>query len=54
MGGAIYDQFGSYAPAFAAGVGANLLNLVVIGFLVARRRDGASRVVVVAAMGSAD
>ena len=42
MGGAIYDAIGSYAPAFAAGVGANLLNLVVVGFLVARRRrDGA-------------
>jgi predicted MFS family arabinose efflux permease len=54
MGGAVYDQFGSYAPAFAAGVGANLLNLVVIGFLVARRRDDASRMRVSVAMGSAD
>jgi MFS family permease len=34
LGGALYDRFGSYAPAFAAGVGFNLLNLVVIGFLV--------------------
>jgi MFS family permease len=36
LGGALYDRFGSYAPAFAAGVGFNLLNLVVIGFLVLR------------------
>jgi MFS family permease len=34
LGGALYDRFGSYAPAFAAGVGFNLLNLLVIGFLV--------------------
>jgi MFS family permease len=34
LGGALYDRFGSYAPAFAAGVGFNLLNLVVVGFLV--------------------
>ena len=37
MGGAVYDAMGSYVAAFSAGVGANLLNLVVIGFLVARR-----------------
>ena len=37
MGGAIYDAFGSYAPSFAIGVGSNLLNLCVIGFLVARQ-----------------
>ncbi|HEY0421308.1 MAG TPA: MFS transporter [Acetobacteraceae bacterium] len=37
MGGAIYDSFGSYAPSFATAVGFNLLNLVVIGFLVLRR-----------------
>ena len=36
-GGAIYDAFGSYAPAFAVGVFSNILNLGVIGFLVARR-----------------
>ena len=52
MGGAIYDAMGSYAPAFAAGVGANLLNLVVVGFLVTRRRFDAPRVLVSVAMGS--
>jgi len=38
LAGLLYDHFGYYAPAFAAGVGANLLNLVVIGVLVARQR----------------
>jgi predicted MFS family arabinose efflux permease len=34
LGGLLYDHFGYYAPAFAAGVAANLLNLVIIGTLV--------------------
>jgi MFS family permease len=51
LGGAMYDHFGSYAPAFAAGVAANLLNLVIIGFLVARSRRGTPRVLVAAAVG---
>ena len=38
LAGLLYDHFGTYAPAFAAGVGANLLNLVLIGTLVARQR----------------
>jgi cyanate permease len=38
LAGAIYDYFGSYAPAFATGVGANAINLVLIGTLLARRR----------------
>jgi MFS family permease len=37
LGGALYDRFGSYMAAFAAGVGFNLLNLVVIGFLVVQQ-----------------
>jgi MFS family permease len=36
MGGLIYDAFGSYAPSFALGVAANILNIAVIGFLVSR------------------
>lgn len=36
--GYLYDYFGFYAPAFAVGVGANLLNLVVVGTLVWRQR----------------
>jgi MFS family permease len=38
IAGAIYDYFGSYVPAFATGVGANALNLILIGTLLARRR----------------
>jgi MFS family permease len=36
LAGVLYDHFGYYAPAFAAGVGFNLLNLAVIGTLVLR------------------
>ena len=36
LGGAVYDAFGSYAPSFAIGVGSNVLNLGVIGFLLLR------------------
>jgi MFS family permease len=35
--GALYDHFGYYAPAFAAGALFNLGNLAVIGFLVLRQ-----------------
>ena len=35
--GLLYDHFGYYAPAFAAGVGFNLLNLATIATLVTRR-----------------
>ena len=38
LAGALYDQFGFYAPAFGVGVFFNVANLVVIGFLVARQR----------------
>jgi MFS family permease len=37
LAGALYDHFGFYAPAFAAGALFNLANLLVIGFLVARQ-----------------
>jgi len=36
LAGILYDHFGYYAPAFAAGVGFNLLNLAVVGTLVLR------------------
>jgi MFS family permease len=36
MGGAIYDWFAYYKPAFAAGVAFNLMNLVFIGGLLLR------------------
>jgi MFS family permease len=35
--GALYDRFGFYAPAFAAGALFNLANLLVIGFLAVRQ-----------------
>jgi len=38
IAGLLYDHFGYYAPAFAAGVGTNLLNLLLIGVLVERQR----------------
>lgn len=38
LAGALYDFFGSYVPAFATGVGANAINLLLIGTLLARRR----------------
>jgi MFS family permease len=38
LAGVLYDHFGYYAPAFAAGVGTNVLNILVIGTLVARQR----------------
>ena len=37
LAGILYDHFGYYAPAFAAGVGFNLLNLAMIATLVTRR-----------------
>lgn len=40
LGGVIYDHFGSYAPAFATGLGANLLNLaILVAVVLAWRRS---------------
>ena len=38
LAGFLYDKFGYYAPAFAAGVGFNLVNLMLIAFLVSRQK----------------
>jgi MFS family permease len=38
LAGLLYDHFGFYGPSFAAGIGFNLLNLIVIGALVLRQR----------------
>jgi MFS family permease len=38
LAGILYDHFGYYAPAFAVGIGANLINLLLIGTLVMRQR----------------
>jgi len=43
IAGLLYDHFGYYAPAFAGGFGANVLNLLVIGVLVARQRLSRAR-----------
>ena len=42
LAGLLYDYFGFYAPAFAAGVGANILNILIVGLLVARQRSRAA------------
>lgn len=41
LAGLLYDHFGYYAPAFAFGVGANILNILLIGWLVMRQRTRA-------------
>jgi MFS family permease len=38
LAGMFYDYFGTYAPAFAAGIGANAVNLAIVGTLVLRQR----------------
>ena len=38
LAGLLYDHFGFYAPAFAVGIGANILNLLIVGVLVGRQR----------------
>jgi MFS family permease len=39
IAGILYDRFGYYAPAFATGLGINLLNLSIISVLALRRRQ---------------
>src|SRR5450755_4711525 len=41
IAGLLYDHLGYYAPAFALGIGANILNLLVVSVLVGRRRHRA-------------
>ena len=38
LAGILYDHYGYYAPAFAAGIGANILNFLIVGTLVMRGR----------------
>jgi MFS family permease len=38
LAGVLYDSFGTYAVAFAAGVGANAVNLVIVATLVLRQK----------------
>src|SRR5260370_34849706 len=44
LAGALYDHFGTYAPAFAAGIAANPINLAMIGILVLRQGPRSPRV----------
>jgi MFS family permease len=39
LAGILYDHFGFYAPAFAAGLAVNLVNFLIIGTLALRRRQ---------------
>jgi MFS family permease len=43
LAGMLYDYFGTYAPAFAAGVVANAANLAIVGTLVLRQRYAAAQ-----------
>jgi MFS family permease len=43
VAGALYDRFGTYMLAFAAGVAANAVNLAIVGALVLRQRHVAAR-----------
>jgi MFS family permease len=42
LAGLLYDHLGYYAPAFAAGIGANILNLLIVSVLVGRKRHWAA------------
>jgi MFS family permease len=41
LAGLLYDHLGYYAPAFAVGIGTNILNLLIISVLVGRKRSRA-------------
>ena len=38
LAGILYDHFGYYAPAFATGLGVNLVNFLIVGTLALRKR----------------
>jgi MFS family permease len=41
LAGLLYNLLGYYAPAFAVGIGANIVNLLIISVLVGRKRHHA-------------
>jgi MFS family permease len=41
LAGLLYDHLGYYAPAFAVGIGANILNILIVSMLVGRKRHQA-------------
>ena len=44
LAGLLYDHFGSYAWAFAAGIAANAVNIAIVGTLVLRFRSSRGRI----------
>jgi MFS family permease len=44
LAGVLYDSFGTYSVAFAAGVGANAVNLLIVAALVLRQKNEKARV----------
>jgi MFS family permease len=42
LAGLLYDHLGFYTPAFAVGIGANILNLLIVSALVGRKRHQAA------------
>jgi predicted MFS family arabinose efflux permease len=42
IAGLLYDHLGYYAPAFAFGIGTNILNLLMVSVLVGRYRHRAA------------
>jgi len=44
LAGFIYDELGSYAPAFMIGVALNIANIAIVALLAVRRTEVASRV----------
>ncbi len=43
IGGVLYDHYGYYAPAFMAGIGANLVNFAIVAVLVWRQWNSPAR-----------
>ena len=43
MGGALYDLYGYYSPAFVAAIGANLANFAIVMALLLRQHIGPRR-----------
>jgi predicted MFS family arabinose efflux permease len=41
LAGLLYDHLGFYAPAFAVGIGTNMLNLLLLSILVGRQHHRA-------------
>lgn len=49
LGGLIYDLTATYSLAFATGIGFNLINLLLVGYLLLQQRSGSSEIAAQAA-----